>query len=83
MRNHKKKNEFCRTITNPYTSFNAAKLGERANTEAAEFTFSWLARSKHVFNGMNQARFLFTMLRQMELRNRYLSAKAASKRRSM
>ena len=53
------------------------------NTEACEQSFAWLARSKHVFRRMNQARFLFTMLRQMELRNRYLSAKAASKRRSM
>ena len=35
-------------------------------------SFAWLARSKHVFRRMNQARFLFTMLRLMDKRNRFL-----------
>jgi hypothetical protein len=38
-------------------------------------SFAWLARSKHIFRRMNQSRFFFTMLRLMDLRNRYLLTK--------
>lgn len=41
-------------------------------------SFAWLARSKHIFRHMNEARFLFTMLRLMELRNRWLVAHPAA-----
>ena len=37
-------------------------------------SFAWLARSKHLFRHMNEARFNFIMLRLMELRNRHLCA---------
>ena len=37
-------------------------------------SFAWLARSKHLFRHMNEARFNFAMLRLMELRNRHLCA---------
>ena len=45
---------------------------EWANTQAGEEAFAWLARSKHMFRGMNEARFLFIMLRLAHLRNRQL-----------
>ena len=48
---------------------------EKANTEAAEIAFAWLARSKHVLRHMNEARFLFFILRLAELRNRHLCDK--------
>ena len=44
----------------------------QANTEAAEISFAWLARSKHVLRHRNEARFLFLVLRLAELRNRQL-----------
>ena len=45
---------------------------DKANTEAAEIAFAWLARSKHILRGRNEARFLFFILRTAELRNRQL-----------
>jgi hypothetical protein len=46
---------------------------DKANTQAGEEAFSWLARAKHMFRHMNEARFLFIMLRLAHLRNRQLS----------
>ena len=34
--------------------------------------FAWLARSKHIYKNMGQGRFVFVMLRLIELRNRWL-----------
>ena len=45
---------------------------DKANTEAAEIAFAWLARSKHILRNRNEARFLFFILRLAELRNRQL-----------
>ena len=39
-----------------------------------EETFQWLARSKHLYRHMNEARFMFIMLRMMHHRNVYLSS---------
>jgi hypothetical protein len=44
----------------------------KANTQAGEEAFSWMARSKHIFRNMNEAHFLFFMLRLVHLRNKYL-----------
>ena len=43
-----------------------------ANTQAAEQCFAWLAGSKKQFRHMNEARFLFYMLRLAHLRNKQL-----------
>ena len=45
---------------------------DKANTQAGEEAFAWLARSKHIFHSMNEARFLFLMLRLAHLRNTFL-----------
>ena len=45
---------------------------EKANTEAAEIAFAWLARCKHMLRLRNESRFLFFILRLAELRNRHL-----------
>ena len=67
--NHKDE-KFCARNVNPNK---CAELGPKTNTEAAEESFAWLARSKHLFRTMNEGRFLFVQLRMMELRNRFLS----------
>ena len=67
---------FCKRNVNPKK---CRALGPRSNTEAAEITFSWLARMKHIFKGMNEARFMFTMLRLFHLRNKFLLKRAAEK----
>ena len=61
---------FCKRNNDPYECPDI--VGRR--TERAEETFSWLARSKHLYRSMNEARFLFTMLRMMHHRNVFLSA---------
>ena len=33
---------------------------DKANTEAAEIAFAWLARAKHILRGRNEARFLYS-----------------------
>ena len=43
-------------------------------------SFAWLARSKHLFRHMNEARFNFAMLRLMELRNQHLCAAGVKSR---
>jgi len=45
---------------------------DKANTQAAEQCFAWLAGSKKQFRHMNEARFLFYMLRLAHLRNKQL-----------
>lgn len=45
---------------------------EKANTQSAEQAFAWLAQSKKVLRHMNEARFLFYMLRMAHLRNMQL-----------
>ena len=47
----------------------------KANTQAGEEAFSWLAGSKTVFRHMNEARFPFLMLRLAHLRNVQLCKK--------
>jgi len=44
--------------------------------------FAWLARSKHIFRHMNEARFVFTILRLLELRNRDLTRRKPVRRSS-
>ena len=44
----------------------------KGNTQAAEEAFAWLAGSKKIFRHMNEARFLFLMLRLAHLRNKDL-----------
>ena len=39
-----------------------------------EETFQWLSRSKHLYRHMNEARFMFIMLRMMHHRNVYISS---------
>ena len=61
---------WCKANVNP---FNCKVPGfEKANTEAAEQAFAWLARSKHLFRRMNEARFFFYLLHMMHLRNVWL-----------
>ena len=66
--NHKDE-KFCALNVNPKK---CAELGPSTNTEAAEESFAWLARSKHLFRTMNESRYIFVQLRLMELRNRFL-----------
>lgn len=42
---------------------------EKSNTEAAEQAFAWLAGAKSCVRHMNEARFLFFILRLVHLRN--------------
>ena len=72
-KNHKGAREpasYCGKNCNPKK---CAALSDKMNTEAAEQAFAWLARSKHVFRHMNEARFMYVMLRLMTLRNRHLA----------
>ena len=67
-----------RTTTPP-----CARPVPNANTPASSLpsqSFAWLARSKHLFRHMNEARFNFIMLRMMELRNRHLVAQGIRSR---
>ena len=66
--NHKDE-KFCALWVNPSK---CSELGPKTNTEAAEESFAWLARSKHLFRTMNESRYIFVQLRMMELRNRFL-----------
>ena len=61
---------FCRRNNNPYK----IQALDRAKTERCEETFQWLSKSKHFYRHMNEARFMFTMLRMMHHRNVYLSS---------
>lgn len=54
---------------------------DKANTQAAEEAFAWLARSKHIFPNMNEAHFLFFMLRIAHLRNVQLCRRGGPSRR--
>ena len=62
---------YCTENVNPADAEAEALLRRDDKTSAAEGSFSWLARSKHVFRTMNEASFLFTVLRLMHLRNCY------------
>ena len=55
---------------------------ERANTEAAEQAFAWLAGAKASVRHMNEARFLFFVLRLSHLRNVELCKSASKERES-
>jgi hypothetical protein len=70
-RNHVGK--FCKKWVNPAK---CAALGADTSTETAEQSFSWLARSKHVFRHMGEGRFQFMTLHLMEMRNQFLVQQA-------
>ena len=61
--------EFCRKWVDPAK---CPELGPRTQTEAAEQSFAWLARSKHTFRHMTEGRFQFMVLHLMEERNKWL-----------
>ena len=61
---------WCKANVNP--ALCTAPGFEKSNTEAAEQAFAWLARSKHLYRRMNESRFFFLIMRQLELRNRWL-----------
>ena len=51
----------------------ALALARDASCAAAPAqAFAWMARSKHIYKNMGQGRFMFVMLRMIELRNRWL-----------
>lgn len=66
-RNHVGK--FCKQWVDPSK---CEALSDDSQTEAAEQSFSWLARSKHMFRGMSKGRFQFMLLHLLHERNRYL-----------
>ena len=66
--NHK--DPWCKKHVDPAKC--KAPAFSKANTQAAEQAFSWLAGAKHLFRHMNEARFFFQMLRMMHLRNQWL-----------
>mmetsp|Transcript_40269 Transcript_40269/g.127051 ORF Transcript_40269/g.127051 Transcript_40269/m.127051 type:complete len:138 (+) Transcript_40269:126-539(+) len=68
--------KFCAKYVDPSK---CPELGPRTNTEAAEQAFAFLARSKHIFRHMNEARFTFTILRLLELRNRDKTRRAPAR----
>jgi hypothetical protein len=61
--------KFCKKWVDPAK---CAALGDSTQTEAAEQSFSWLARSKHTLRGMTEGRFQFMVIHLMEHRNRWL-----------
>jgi len=63
--NHK--SEWCRAHVDP--SKCTVPGFDKANTEAAEQAFAWLAGAKRIVRHMNEARFLFYILRMAHLRN--------------
>ena len=66
-RNHVGK--FCKQWVDPSK---CEALSDDSQTEAAEQSFSWLARSKHMFRGMSKGRFQFMLLHLLHERNQYL-----------
>ena len=70
---------WCKANVNPAKC--KVKGFDKANTEAAEIAFAWLARAKHILRGRNEARFLFFTLRTAELRNRQLCGEQAQEQR--
>lgn len=66
-RNHVGK--FCKMWVDPSK---CEALSDDSQTEAAEQSFSWLARSKHMFRGMSKGRFQFMLLHLLHERNQYL-----------
>lgn len=60
---------FCKRWVDPSK---CAELSESTQTEAAEQSFSWLARSKHMFRKMSQGRFRFMLLHMLHERNQFL-----------
>ena len=63
---------FCRKWVDP-SKCNA--LHHNTQTEAAEQSFSWLARSKHMFCSMNEGAFQFMMIHLLSMRNSTLVGK--------
>ena len=61
--------KFCKKNNNPYK----CKQVRGNRTERCEETFQWLAGSKRLYRHMNEAHFMFTMLRMMHHRNVYIS----------
>lgn len=64
--------KFCKQWVDPAK---CAALGPKTQTEAAEQSFSWLARSKHTLRHMTEGRFQFMVLHLMEQRNQWLVKK--------
>ena len=60
---------FCKKWVDPEK---CSALGPKTQTEAAEQSFSWLARSKHTLRHMNEGKFQFMVLHLMEQRNQWL-----------
>lgn len=67
-RNHTGK--FCRENNNPYE----CPMIKGRRTERCEETFQWLSGGKHIYRKMNEAHFMFTMLRMMHHRNVYVAS---------
>ena len=65
---------FCKRNNNPYK----CEQADKNKTEKCEETFQWLARSKHLYRKMNEARFMFIMLRMMHHRNVFLCSVPAA-----
>ena len=62
--------DYCRKYVDPGKC--DLLKAHKCNTSAGEQGFSWLARSKHMLGSMNEARFMFSLLRMMHLRNKWL-----------
>ena len=45
---------WCKLYVNPKKAEDDGFLAKETNTEAAESSFAWLARSKHIFRKMNE-----------------------------
>ena len=67
-RNHTGK--FCKENNNPYE----CPMIKGRRTERCEETFQWLSGGKHIYRHMNEAHFMFTMLRMMHHRNVYVAS---------
>ena len=65
--------KFCKMWVDPAK---CGKLKKTTSTEAAEQSFSWLARSKHTLRNMGEGRFQFMVLHLMEHRNRWLVSRS-------
>ena len=57
---------FCKKWVDPWK---CTALKSNTQTEAAEQSFAWLGRSKHMFLNMNEGRFQFMMIHLLSMRN--------------
>jgi hypothetical protein len=64
--------KFCKLWVDPAK---CVELGGNTQTEAAEQSFAWLARSKHTLRYMSEGRFQFMVLHLMNERNKWLMAR--------